>query len=108
MIRRVFAFLGLTGSDKNLSFNKSVTVIMCAVFVFAVVYQLVALRIPPTWELLTFGSVIIGAGFGLKGYLGAMSRQTTNAQVVATSQLDVAAVVKAIKAEPDYRTDDER
>lgn len=108
MIRRAAAFLGLTGPDKNLSFNKSVTVVMCAVFAFAVVYQLVALRLPPTWELLTFGTVVIGAGFGLKGYMGAISRQNTNAQVSASSHTDTAAVVKALRAEPDYKVDDER
>lgn len=101
MIRRVAAFLGLTGPDGHLSFNKSVTAVMCATFVFAVVYMLVVLHIPPTWELLTFGTVVIGAGFGLKGYLGGMSRQTTIASVSATSHTDTAAVVKAIRERRD-------
>ena len=96
MIRRAAVFLGLTGSDGNLSFNKSVTAVMCGAFVYAV-----AKSLHPTWELLTFGTVIIGSGFGLKGYLAAMARQTTNAQVSATSHIDAAAVVKAIREQRD-------
>ena len=96
MIRRAAVFLGLTGSDGNLSFNKSVTAVMCGAFVYAV-----AKSLHPTWELLTFGTVIIGSGFGLKGYLAAMARQTTNAQVSATSHIDAAAVVKAIRERRD-------
>jgi hypothetical protein len=86
----------------SLSFNKTVTLVALVTFVIAVLRQL-----HPTWEVLTFGTVVIGAGFGLKGYLGALKRQTTNATVSATSHIDAAAVIKALR-EPNAFTDDER
>lgn len=100
---RLVTALGMDDGKGSLSFNKTVTLVALVTFVYAVVRSL-----SPTWEVLTFGTVVIGAGFGLKGYLGAIKRQTTTARVTATSHIDAAAVVKAIKTEPDYRTDDER
>lgn len=95
---RLVRFLGLSGDDGNISFNKSVTAVMVATFVYAVVR-----RLTPTWELLTFGTVLVGAGFGLKGYLAAMARQTTNAQVSATSHIDAAAIAREIAARRDEK-----
>lgn len=96
MWARVVTAVGMDDGKGNLSFNKLVTAVALGTFVYAVVR-----RLHPTWELLTFGTVVIGAGFGLKGYLGALKRQTTNAQVSATSHIDAAAVAREILGRRD-------
>lgn len=73
---------GFGNGKGQLSFNKMVTFTALWVFAYAVVT-----RREPTWALLSFGVVIVGAGFGLKGYLGAIKQNTMTAQTTVTADL---------------------
>ena len=90
--------IGCGDGSGNLSFNKCVTAVAMAVFTFAVVT-----RRDPAWPLLSFGVVVIGAGFGLKGFLGAVKQDTIQAQLnhdIALNtnvHVDAAEVVRALK-----------
>ena len=66
---RVIKFLGLADRDANLSFNKCVTAVALVLFALMVLRGLD----PSPW-VLAFGIVIIGAGFGLKGYMAGAAR----------------------------------
>lgn len=94
MIRRIAAFLGLTGPDGHLSFSKMVTLTVLAL----------------SFVTGTFGLGIavaaLSASFGVKAWMAFLTRHTSS--VSASSHTDTAAVVKALRAEPDYRVDDER
>ena len=94
MIRRVAAFLGLTGPDGHLSFSKMVTLTVLALSAWTGTFGL------------GIAVAALSASFGVKAWLAFLTRHTSNA--VATSHTDTAAVVKALRAEPDYRVDDER
>lgn len=87
-------FIGLGNGKGAISYNKTVTAVSLATFVYAVVTER-----NPSWPLLSFGVVIVGAGFGLKGYLGAIKQNSMTAQTQTT--MDVAKVVEAIKANRD-------
>jgi hypothetical protein len=82
---RLVEAVGWGNGKGELSFNKQVT--FTALFLFG--YCIVTRR-EPSWALLSFGVVVIGAGFGLKGYLGAIKQNTTAAQLQARSNVDVA------------------
>lgn len=103
MTRPLVERLGFGDGKGNLSFNKCCTFTALAVFAFAVVT-----RREPTWALLSFGIVVIGAGFGLKGYLAAVKQNThtaaTNANVTLTG--DLAAIAKvAARRDPERGVD---
>lgn len=84
--------LGLDDGKDGLSFNKSVTAVALVLFAYCIVT-----RREPSWPLLSFGVVVIGAGFGLKGFLGAVKQNT----MVATTHTDTAKVVEAVRAKRD-------
>jgi hypothetical protein len=79
---RVVEALGFGNGKGHLSFNKMVTFTALQCFVFAVVT-----RREPTWALLSFGVVVVGAGFGLKGFLGAVKQNSMTAQTTVTADL---------------------
>lgn len=79
---RLVEAVGFGNGKGHLSFNKMVTFTALQCFVFAVVT-----RREPTWALLSFGIVIVGAGFGLKGFLGAVKQNTMAAQTTVTADL---------------------
>lgn len=62
---------GLGNGKGHLSFNKSVTLVALITFVYCVVTR----REPSPW-LLSFGVVVIGAGFGLKGFVASLTQRT--------------------------------
>lgn len=74
--------IGFGNGKGELSYNKMVTFTALWCFVFAVVT-----RREPTWALLSFGVVVIGAGFGLKGFLGAVKQNSMTAQTTVTADL---------------------
>lgn len=80
----VVEFVGFGNGEGHVSFNKLVTFTALQAFVFAVVT-----RREPTWALLSFGVIVLGAGFGLKGYLAAVKQNTTAAQLNATTSFNV-------------------
>lgn len=82
MIGRLIEGVGFGNGKGHLSFNKMVTFTALWVFAYAVVT-----RREPTWALLSFGVVIVGAGFGLKGYLGAIKQNSMTAQTTVTADL---------------------
>lgn len=96
---RFVSAIGFEGSN-GLSFNKMVTFTALWVFVYCVVT-----RREPSWALLSFGIIVIGAGFGLKGYLGGVNRNSFNAQHSTTLTGDMAQVMRAAA---DVWRDDER
>jgi hypothetical protein len=99
---RLVEAVGWGNGKGHLSFNKQVTWTALAVFVYCVVT-----RREPSWALLSFGVVVIGAGFGLKGYLGAIKQNTTAAHLQARTNMDVqlrgdvADVVRAVRERRD-------
>lgn len=82
MIGRLVEFLGFGNGKRQVSFNKMVTFTALWLFGFAVIT-----RREPSWPLLSFGVVIVGAGFGLKGFLGAVKQNTMAAQTTVTADL---------------------
>lgn len=84
---------GLDDGNDGLSFNKLVTTVALATFVYCVVT-----RREPSWPLLSFGIVVIGAGFGLKGYLGGVKQNT----MIATTHTDTAKLVEAVRENRDH------
>lgn len=84
--------------EGNLSFNKLVTAVMVALFAIMIIN-----RINPAWSVLSFGIVIVGAGFGLKGFMAALARQTTNATIAESVAItgDAAKIIEAVKARRD-------
>lgn len=91
---RVFSWLGLTGADGNLSFSKMVTLTVLAL----------------SFATGTFGLGIavaaIAASFGNRMFLAFLSQHRSSSSEQVT--VNAAEIIKAIKAEPDYRSDDER
>ena len=94
MLGDFIEFIGLGNSKGSISYNKTVTAVALGTFVYAVVTEK-----QPSWPLLSFGIVVIGAGFGLKGFLGAIKQNTMTAQT--TTHTDTAKVVEAIRARRD-------
>jgi hypothetical protein len=94
MIARLFAFIGLTGPDGHLSFSKMVTLTVLGMSVATGTFGL------------GIAIAALSASFGVKAWLAFLQRHTSTDATNTT--VDVAAVVKALKAEPDYRRDDER
>lgn len=82
MIGQLVEFLGFGNGKRQVSFNKMVTFTALWLFGFAVIT-----RREPSWPLLSFGVVIVGAGFGLKGFLGAVKQNTMAAQTTVTADL---------------------
>ncbi|MGV3707612.1 MAG: hypothetical protein ACO1Q7_02145 [Gemmatimonas sp.] len=91
-LRAIIKFFGLADKDGDVSFNKSVTAFGMAIFAIMVVKELN----PSPW-VLGFGIVLVGAGFGLKGYLGGVNRLslTGNSSVAITG--DAAQMIEAAK-----------
>lgn len=104
MTRRgvVVEFLGFGNGRGEVSFNKLVTFTALWTFVFAV-----ATRREPTWALLSFGVIVIGAGFGLKGYLAAVKQNTAAAQLNASTTLtgDLVDMAKVVVGRRDAAAD---
>lgn len=90
--------IGLGDGDGNLSFNKSVTVAMLTLLVTAVLTGRGL-----TWPVVTFGTTIIGAGFGLKAFMAVVARQTT--MITGTDSLAITGnaekMIAAIKQRRD-------
>jgi hypothetical protein len=87
----------------RISFNKTVTMVALGVWGWAIGYIIVALLQIPPWYIWSFGIVVIGAGFGLKGYSVAMAnrKEEFSAASQHTVQSDVAAVIAAVKDRRD-------
>jgi hypothetical protein len=79
---RLIEATGFGNGRGHLSYNKMVTFTALWLFGYAVIT-----RREPTWALLSFGVVVIGAGFGLKGFLGAVKQNTMTAQTTVTADL---------------------
>jgi len=92
-------YTGLGNGKGELSFNKCVTVAAMAVFGYAVRQIIIELRIVPPWYVWSFGFGALGAGFGLKGYLGAASRRNENVLQNDSTALtgNLAEMIKAVK-----------
>ena len=96
---RLVEFLGFGNGKFQISFNKMVTFTALWLFGFAVIT-----RREPSWPLLSFGVVIVGAGFGLKGFLGAVKQNTMTAQTTTT--VDVAKLAEiALKRDTAHGID---
>lgn len=98
--RNALERFGVGDGDGNLSFNKMVTATTLALWWYMIVQ-----RYDPAWPTLMFGIVVIGAGFGLKGYLGAVKQTnmagTANLSTVTSTSValtgDAADVVRAVR-----------
>lgn len=92
--------IGMDDGKGHLSFNKTMTLVAMVTFVYCVVT-----RRDPAWTLLSFGIVVIGAGFGLKGYLGGVKQNRLEAlsRVSMHTELkgDLAEIAKAVAARRD-------
>jgi hypothetical protein len=103
MLTRLGNFVEFTGFGNgkgHVSFNKLCTWTALQAFVFCLVTKR-----DPSWALLSFGVVVIGAGFGLKGYLGAIKQNTLNASHTAQTSVsltgDLAAIAREVQARRD-------
>lgn len=87
----------------RISFNKTVTMVTLGVWGWSIGYIIVALTQIPPWYIWSFGIVVIGAGFGLKGYSVAMAsrKESYTATAQTTMQGDIAEVINAVKARRD-------
>jgi hypothetical protein len=92
---RLVTRVGLDDGKGHLSFNKAMTLVAMVTFVYCVVT-----RREPAWTLLSFGIVVIGAGFGLKGYLGGVKQNRLEALSRVNTELkgDLAEMAKAVAA----------
>lgn len=90
---------GFGNGKGHLSFNKMVT--FTALWAF--VYCLVTKR-DPSWALLSFGVVIVGAGFGIKGYLAAVKQNTLAAthSATTTTTADLTKITELVLANRDH------
>jgi len=83
-LSRAVEFTGFGDGKGHLSFNKMVTFTALQTFVFAVVTGK-----DPNWALLSFGVIVVGAGFGLKGYLAAVKQNTLAATHTASTSVSM-------------------
>ena len=103
----IVEFSGFGNGRGHLSFNKMCTFTALQMFVFAVVTKR-----DPSWALLSFGIVVIGAGFGIKGYLAAVKQNTLVATHTASTALstdlkltgDLADLAKVVTARRNTAT----
>lgn len=95
---RLVEFTGFGNGKGHASFNKLCTFTALWAFIYCLVT-----RREPSWALLSFGVVVLGAGFGLKGYLGAIKQNTTAAKVDTSVTLtgDLAEITKTVLARRD-------
>lgn len=87
----------------KVSFNKTVTMVVLGVWAWSIGYIVVKLMQIPPWFVWSFGVVVVGAGFGLKGY--ALATANRKEEYTATAQYnvqgDIAAIVNAVKDRRD-------
>lgn len=88
---RVVKFLGLADRNGDVSFNKLVTGVALILFALMVLRELD----PSPW-VLTFGIVVIGAGFGLKGYMAGAARVNLSGTSSTSITGDAAELAKVI------------
>ena len=96
---KLVEFTGFGNGKGHVSFNKMVTFTALQTFVFAVLT-----RREPTWALLSFGVIVIGAGFGIRGYLASVKQNTlaashaaqTNVTLTTTLQADLVELAKVV------------
>jgi len=87
-------YTGFGNGTGELSFNKMVTFTALWVFVGTVAGSLFYLQMIPPASVWAFGFGVLGAGFGLKGYLGAAgSRQDISNQA---DSLNVSGSIESI------------
>lgn len=105
---RCVEFTGFGNGKGELSFNKLVTFTLLWAFVVSVLYAQIQLHLIPPWFVWSFGVVVMGAGFGLKGYLGGVNRRTeTFAQtdtVTTTLTGDLNKLVDTVRTRRDAGT----
>lgn len=94
MCRQFATFLGLTGPDGHLSFSKMVTITVLALSAVTGTFGL------------GIAVAALSASFGVKAWLAFLTRHSSQASSHTT--VNAAEIIKALKAEPDYRKDDER
>lgn len=89
---------GFGNGKGQLSFNKMVTFTSLWFFGLSLHAIIHKLHVVPPWYVWSFGFVVVGAGFGLKGYIWAASRRNENLNVqdVTSTNIDVAAITKAV------------
>lgn len=97
-LRRLFKTFGVADTDGDLSFNKSMTLAAMGSFV----YMVIRAKNPPT-DVLFFGMVALGAGFGLKGYLGGMARGTYGGQTNTSIDIKGQDLVNLLRAAREKR-----
>jgi hypothetical protein len=86
----MFELLGFGDGKGNLSFNKMVTSTS-----LGLLWYMITHHYDPAWPTLMFGIIVIGAGFGLKGYLGGVKQ----VQMMGSAHVhtDAAKVIEALQ-----------
>ena len=92
---RLVEITGFGNGKGELSFNKLVTFTALWVFAVALYRIITVLRMVPPWYVWSFGFGVVGAGFGLKGYLGNVARRTETAAQTDSLATTIAGEVKA-------------
>jgi hypothetical protein len=85
----VIEVTGFGNGKGELAFNKLVTFTALWFFGVTLYAIVVELRQVPPWYVWSFGFGVVGAGFGLKGYLGAAARRTEAMQQTDTTNVTV-------------------
>lgn len=94
---RAIEITGFGNGRGQISFNKFVTFTALQFFGVALFAIIVELRQIPPWYVWSFGFGVVGAGFGLKGYLGAAARRTESATAnnITSTTVNAADVIRA-------------
>jgi len=103
---RLVEWSGFGNGRGHFSFNKLVTFTALWVFAFATYLTITQLRQIPPWYMWSFGVAIIGAGFGLKGYLGYIKQRTESLSAATNTNLsgDLAQIAKVVIERRDAET----
>lgn len=92
-IRTFVEFTGAGDGCGNIEFNKGVTFTALWSFIFCIVTDR-----NPAWSLLSFGIIVIGAGFGLKGYLGGVRQNSMDGLATSHVETNTADVIQSSRA----------
>jgi hypothetical protein len=102
--------IGLGDGSGHISFNKIVTLALLVVFILTCIWSITRLQQVPPWHVWSFGVVVQGAGFGIKGYMAALEKRSEQYNAALNTNVnltgDLAEIAKAVTARRTGDTED--